>query len=52
MPQVPYNPNIIVAGPQAAPPSVSLSQEYTQMAQPKSAEFGARRRRRRSKRSR
>ena len=39
-----YNPNILVAGPQAAPP-VFMSQDYVQMAQPK-ADMGARRRRR------
>lgn len=45
MAPVPYNPNILVAGPPAAP--VSMSQDYVAMAQGKTqGEMGARRRRR------
>ena len=52
MTQIPYNPNILVAGPQAAP--VFMSQDYVQMKQGRSqgTEMGARRRRRRGPRRR
>ena len=49
MTQVPYNPNILVAGPVAAP--VFMSQEYVQMAQGKT-QVSMERRRRRGRRRR
>ena len=49
MVDVPYNPNILVAGPPAAP--ASMSQDYAPMAQPKTNAVDlARRRRRRGRR--